>query len=283
MLAHAVKAAVPGARFAGPAVYGSVSTWAVPFAHDEAALLTMITQHYYLGAAGGATVADLLADGKYLGEARQLQGAVSANGIADSYRFAEANSYFNHGQAGVSDTLGAALWSIDFMLGSAALGASGVNFHGGGPRQDLQHLQGFTYTPIDENDSKVTGVKAVFYGMLLVATAGQGEMLATTSSGAVLGAYAIQQDDGAVNVVLVNRDGARGVTATVDLGGSVAGAAVVYLEGGALTATSGFTFAGAGVSASGGWARRPAYRVPVMGSTARVALPPASAALVHVD
>jgi hypothetical protein len=287
MLASGVKAALPDARFVGPAVYGSIGTWAVPFARDEASLLTMVTQHYYLGAAGGATVAQLLADGKYDGECRQLQAATSANNIKDSYRFAEANSYFNHGQPGVSDTLGAALWSIDFMLASAGLGANGVNFHGGGPGQDLKHLEGFTYTPIDETGSKVTGVKAMFYGMLLVATAGSGDMLATTvKADTSVSAYAVQPGDGGLTLVLVNKDGVRGVTVAVDLGGPATSAAAIYLQGGQLSATSGFTFGGAGVTASGAWARKPAFLVPVSGSAtamATVSLPPASAALVRVQ
>jgi hypothetical protein len=284
MLATAMKAAVPGARFVGPAVYGSVGSWAVPFARDEAALLSMITQHYYLGAAGGATIASLLADTKLVGELEQLQTATTANQIKDSYRLAESNSYFNHGQPGVSDTLGAALWSVDFMLTSASHGANGVNFHGGGPNQDLKHLEGFTYTPIDEAGSKVTGVKAVFYGMLLVALAGSGDMLPTTAKAGALdvSAYSIKQADGSLNIVLLNKDDTSSIQASVDVGAPATSGAAIYLQGGQLSATTGFTVAGAGVSATGAWNRRPAYALPVSGNVVTVALPPASAALVHV-
>jgi hypothetical protein len=112
----------------------------VSFAHDEAGNITLLTDHYCLGAPSVASISAMLADTKLAGQVQAMQAATTPNHIRDSWPFGEANSYFDHGVAGVSDTLAAALWSIDFMLTSAQYGASGVNFHGGGAGQDLAHL-----------------------------------------------------------------------------------------------------------------------------------------------
>ena len=225
----------------------------------------------------------MLADTKLVGELRQLQMATTSNHIKDSYRLAEANSYFNHGQAGISDTLGAALWSVDFMLTSASYGANGVNFHGGGPRQDLKHPEGFTYTPIDEASSQVTGVRPSSTGCCWCRSRAAATCRRPRRRPALwTSAFTIAQADGSINVVLLNKDATSGIQASVDVGAPVTSAATIYLQAGPLSATSGFTFGGAGVSATGAWNRKPAYAVPSSGTTVTVAVPPASAALVHV-
>jgi hypothetical protein len=43
----------------------------------------------------------------------------------------ETGSVSCHGKAGISNTLGAALWSIDYVLHGAVLGMNGVYFHQG--------------------------------------------------------------------------------------------------------------------------------------------------------
>lgn len=45
----------------------------------------------------------------------------------------ETGSVSCHGKEGVSNTLGAALWELDYMLNGATLGMSGVYFHAGTP------------------------------------------------------------------------------------------------------------------------------------------------------
>jgi hypothetical protein len=219
-----------------------------------------------------------------LGQAQQMGAAAAPNHIRDSWRFAECNSYFDHGVAGVSDTLAAALWSIDFMLVNAENGASGVNLHGGGPGQDLAHLQDFAYTPIAEANSAVTEAKPLFHGMLLVSRAGIGDMVpATVSAGAVpLSAYAISQGDGSTNVVLVNKDATNGVKATVNVGAAITTSCAMYLAGSALSATT-VTFAGASVTPMGSWSPNPPYSLTASGNTVDVLVPAASAALIHVQ
>ncbi len=45
----------------------------------------------------------------------------------------ETGSVSCHGKAGVSNTFGAALWSIDYVLNGASIGMDAVYFHQGTP------------------------------------------------------------------------------------------------------------------------------------------------------
>jgi hypothetical protein len=284
--ANAIKTAVPNVQLAGPAVYGNLAGWAVPFAHDEASQIVLLTQHYYISSrtAPSATMATMLGpDTKLASEAQTLSTATTSNHIRDSYRLGECNSFFGHGAPGVSDTLGAALWSIDFMFNSALHGASGVNFHGGGPNQD--GAPGFVYTPIDEANSVVTAAKPLLYGMLLVSLAGTGSLYATTAQAGSLNftGYAVGRAAGGASIVLVNKDATSGVQASVDVGATVASASAVYLLGSALTATMGVTLAGASVAPTGAWTRAPPFALAVAGRIVSVTVPAASAVLVQAQ
>jgi hypothetical protein len=285
-LASAIRGAVPGAPFAGPATggKGNYNTWTDPFAKDEASMLVLVTQHYYrsAGAEATSTLSQLLAPDPGLVTMLQTVSAASAaNQIRDGYRLGETNSYSGHGKAGVSDTLGSALWVVDFLFINALNGATGVNFHGGGAGQ--QGPTPFVYSPIAEANGVVTAAQPLFYGMLLFTRAGTGDLLATTAKAGSLEftAYALAPADGSTSVVLVNKDPTSAVTASVDLGQSVAGASAVLLQGGTLDSTSGVTLAGSGISASGDWSPAPPWALPVSGSVVTVVVPPASAALVH--
>ena len=47
------------------------------------------------------------------------------------YIFGETNSYSCHGAPGVSNTAGAALWTLDYALYASQIGISRVHFHHG--------------------------------------------------------------------------------------------------------------------------------------------------------
>jgi hypothetical protein len=287
--ASAIKTVVPTATFTGPACDGTgvVASWAVPFARDEASTISLLTQHYYRGDGATGTMAKMLAypATDLIAEMKQLSGATTANHIRDGFRYTDTNSFVDHGTEGVSDALGAALWSIDHMLTIAQAGGSGVNFHGGGPNQDLKHLNGFWYTPIGEANSKVTEAMPVFYGMLLVTLAGTGDMLATTASAAALNfsAYAIAQPDGSTNIVLDNKEATSNIQASVDVGAAVTVASAIALQGPSLTSTSGLTIAGAGISPEGQWNGNPPYSLSATGNVVNVMVPAATAVLVHAQ
>jgi hypothetical protein len=286
--ATAVRAALPGVPLAGPATALGGLSQAVEFAHDEASRLSLLTQHYYRGSGNTTTATDVVmsqllsADSRLVSTLKELSTAATSNNLPDGFRLAEANSFFAHGAPGVSNAFGAALWAIDFLFNNAQNGSGGVNFHGGGAGQD--GASPFTYTPIDEMNGVVTGAGPIFYGMLLVASAGTGNLLAATAdaSGHNFTAYAVALADGSTNVVLNNKDTASAVQASINIGKMASAASGVFLEGPSLLATSGVTFAGAPISALGAWVPAPAWTLPVTGSIVSIRVPPASAALVHV-
>lgn len=55
----------------------------------------------------------------------------AAHSTGALYFMGETNSAACHGLAGVSDTLGAALWMLDYSLTGASLGMDGLYFHNG--------------------------------------------------------------------------------------------------------------------------------------------------------
>ena len=289
----AIHAMSPTTPFAGPGAADAVTAFTVPFVAAEGSKLILLTEHYYKGAASNnPTIASMLTtDPSVVAQSQALAAAVQTNQIADGYRWGEMNSYSGHGAAGVSDVFASALWGIDFMLTTAQYGAVGVNFHGGGQNMDgnvcnagvTSCTRPFRYSPINEIDSQVTGAAPLFYGMLLVAQAGVGDMLPTTvaAGGLNFSAYAIALGDGATNVVLVNKDAGNGVNALVDVGAPIAAATGAYLLAPALDATTGVTFSGASITPAGDFRPSPPYNLPVSGTMVTVDVPPGAAVLIR--
>jgi hypothetical protein len=285
--------AVPGALIAGPGcTTGSAASFASPFADSESAKygskLTLLTQHSFVAAAGSAsaTAANLqTVVTKTTDVLTTMQSAAARDKIPNGYRMGECNTFSNHGQQGVSDTLIAGLWAIDYMFEVARHGGSGVNFHGG--ETGMDGTVPFYYEPIKELNGVVVQVQPEYYGMLLFAQAGVGPMVSTTvsTSAQYFTAWAIKAN-GFTSVVLDNKDATSAVNVTVDLGAAVSGASAIYLQGtpaGNLTATAGnVTLAGAQVTAAGVWNRNPPYIQTTSGNTVSVYVPAASAALVRV-
>jgi hypothetical protein len=284
-IAAAVRAQVPNAPLIGPATNPSgLQTYFVPFAKDEAAQVVLLTHHYYRGSGTdpASTMEKLLSpDPRLIGVLKTMATAATANHIRDGFRLGETASFSSHGAPGVSDAFGAALWAIDFLFDNAANGSGGINFHGGGLGMDGNRP--FYYSPIGEVKSAVSEAKPVFYGMLLMALAGNGTVLGTTAGVGSLNfsAHALAQADGSVNVFLVNKDASNAVNASVDLGGAAAKVALVYLEGPSLTATSGSKIAGAGISPTGAWKPSAVHALEPSGPSVSLTVPPATAALIH--
>jgi hypothetical protein len=285
--------ATPGALIAGPgATSGSAVSYTTPFADSESAnigsKLVLLTQHSYAAAAGttSATAANLQTIVTKLTDIfTAVQGAAAKDNIPNGYRMGEANTFAGHGQQGVSDTLIAGLWAIDYMFEVARHGGGGINFHGG--ETGMDGTKPFYYEPIKELNGAVVQVQPEYYGMLLFTEAGQGPMVSTTvnTSNQYFTAWTIKAN-GFTSVVLDNKDATNGVNATVDLGAAVSSASAIYLQGtppGSLSAPEGsVTLAGAQVTVAGVWNRNPPYIQTTSGNTVSVYVPPASAALVRV-
>jgi len=291
-----VLKATPGLPLAGPAS-GADPAFDVPFAAASAGRVVLLTHHYYRAGAGSsaATMANLLApDPGMLSQGRTVSTAATDNKIRDGWRWGEMNSFWGHGQAGVSDAYGAALWSIDFMMTSAQIPAcSGVNFHGGGQNEDgntcpsgpASCSKPFRYSPITEVNSRVTGAAPLFYGLLMVTRAGTGSVLQTRVTGGTpnFTGYTVAPADGSTSVLLVNKDATSAVNASVDLGVAPHAANALFLRGPSLGAQSGVTLGDAGISAAGAWTPRAPHALPVQGSVVSVVVPPISAVLIRAQ
>jgi hypothetical protein len=267
----AITSAVPGAKFDGPGASDHNPGWASPFASNEKSKLLMVSTHMYIGDGASGSMSSMLGStgggGKLGSAASAIQSGKSAG--VQLGRISETNSFFHGGTAGVSNSQGAALWSLDYMYLAASHNNDGINFHGGTSTQFPLH-----YSPIQFSGIHPTGVQGVFMGELLWSMAGTGPLhSASVSGGSSVTAWGIGN-----NVIVVN-EGSSAIAATITLPAS-ATSVLEYIEtAGSISATSGFTIAGSGVSATGAFNPSP-YTYPVTGNKVVVGVPGGSAALV---
>ncbi|KLO05770.1 hypothetical protein SCHPADRAFT_946632 [Schizopora paradoxa] len=98
-------------------------------------LITAISQHHYSGSfcsGNGALLQDLMTKANIRSNVSSFSPdvvAVKAQGL--DYVFGETNSFSCHGAPNVSNTAGAALWTLDYTLFSSQVGISRVHFHEG--------------------------------------------------------------------------------------------------------------------------------------------------------
>ncbi len=250
-----VRARVPDARFAGPDVAAETG-WVAAFAEGRPEGLVLLTRHYYADGPAGAphvTLAKLLhSDGQIGPVLEKLAHYSRAYGLP--YRIVEANSVYNEGQPGVSDTLGAALWGLEFMFEAAAAGAAGVNFHAGA--HNVRPGDDKAYTPIARSASGHHRGASLYYGILTFAQAARGALVpARLASGSSdLKAFAVRAPEGTLRVCLINKDFRRGRRVTIDPGRSFVASSVMRLAGPAADANAGITLGGASVDEFGAWA-----------------------------
>jgi hypothetical protein len=193
------------------------------------------------------------------------------------FRIVEANSIYNEGQPGVSDTLGAALWGLELMFQLATAGAAGINFHAG--PHNLRPELDKAYTPIARAGGGFRPAP-LYYAMLLFAQlAPGGTILPLQMTGArEVVAWVVRAGDGSLRIGLINKDLARGVRVSIDAGRDFASASILRLAGPGPHATKDVTLGGAQADASGEWNPRE-ERV----SVAAFDLPAASAAALTLS
>jgi len=268
----AIRAAVPDAPFAGPDVAAETG-WIAPFADAAPAGLVMLTRHYYSDGPASNPAVTL---GKLMRSAGQIVpvlAEMAAIGTAHRlpWRIAETNSVFAGGRPGVSDTLGAALWGTELMFQIAAAGGAGVNFHAGEDK---------IYTPISHGHGDGLTARALYYGMLMFAQT-TGDLVPTRldPGGVMLAAYAVRAGDGALRLVVINKD-VRAVSLRIEPGRRFANGEVWRLAAAALDATAGVRFGGSAVDDYGGWAPGPREDVRLDAGAIVTDLAGASAALI---
>jgi hypothetical protein len=278
---RAIRARVPNAHFAGPDV-AMETGWVGELAQSHPAGLVLLTRHYYADGPAGAPQVSLA---KLLRSEQQIVPVLDAlDRTSRSYglpfRIAEANSIYNEGEPGVSDTLGAALWGLELMFQLAAAGAAGVNFHAG--PHNLQPEVDKAYTPIASTEGGRYRPAPLYYAMLLFSRLAPGAIvpLQMTRAGE-LPALAVRAPDGTLRVGLINKNLAGDVRVSIDPGSDVTAASILRLGGPSVQATAGITLGGASMGEFGAWVPTE-ERTTLRGREVSILLPPTSAAIVTI-
>jgi hypothetical protein len=274
----ALRAQIQGIPLAGPDVAGKTD-WVTRFAADEGKDAVLLTHHYYReGQNPGSTIEKLLGfDPKLQPELDQLRAASESSGVP--YRICEVNSFSGGGRPGVSDTMAAALWALDYMFILASNGCSGVNLETG-----VNHL-GFvsSYSPLGDDEQGHYSARPEYYGMLAFSLAGHGELLGTgvDAHTTEIKAYATRPKDGTLMLTLINQ-GSLTFALHLDTGSQSGDASVMRLEGRAVDAKTGITLGGTEVTSPGTWRAASPEILPVRKGQLIVPMPPASAAIVSI-
>lgn len=275
----AIRAKLPHAPFAGPDA--AVATdWVTRFAADEGNDLKLLTHHYYRECASATSTLDKLLhpDPKLAPELGKLKAASASSHVP--YRICETNSFCGGGKPGVSDTFGAALWMLDFMFTLAWAGAAGVNMETG-----VNQL-GFIswYSPIGDDEHGHYTATPEYYGMIAFAEASQGQRVGATydAEGINLTAYAVLNPQKQLSLTVINKEPSRDADIVVTIKNRVTSASALRLRGPSLESKEGVTFGGSSVTADGQW--KPAHIEPlrIQGSSCRLHVPAASAAIVSL-
>ncbi|KAH8812634.1 hypothetical protein F5884DRAFT_878457 [Xylogone sp. PMI_703] len=155
-------------------MYGSTNFDVFPFASlvqlgvfDIVKGIEQLSRHCYFGQA--CSVPDAIPLTTLLDHYNTLtvtQGYIpsiaAAKSIGTQFIMGETNSLSCHGLTGVSDTIGAALWMLDYSLTGATLGMDGLNFHNG---------VGYPYSAWEPTTINGTApyAKGIYYGFLFFA------------------------------------------------------------------------------------------------------------------
>jgi hypothetical protein len=284
----AIVAQTPNAPLIGPAAGSNVGGWTIPWGESiTKANFGHLTQHYYKGPgdAATATIEDLLSvDTALTAELALLKDGAESIGVP--FRVGECNSYWDGGTAGVSNVYASSLWAIDMLFQSALGGATGVNFQGG----DHSH-----YTPIEDNFGPIVGPRPIFYGLVMAAMAGAGDVLSTELNVGSLNAtgYAVKKASGGMSLVIVNKDMTQNLDLSIALPAAdrpVTSAALQVMTqlsadatSPSLSATSGVTLQGGSIAVDGALAPNAAYGLAVSARQLSCYVPALSAVLIQLS
>lgn len=273
-----IRKRVPNAPFSGPDTAFN-NEWLAPFAKQFKSEIQFLSQHYYAEGPPtdpSMTIERLLRPNpKLVQQFDGMQTTCRESGLP--FRMTETNSCYSAGKKGVSNTFASALWGAELMYQLASVGGIGINFHGGG--------YGW-YTPIAGLPKQGFEARPLYYGMLLFAQAGAGQLVESKLSqpqpDGAIAAYSLKTDAG-LKTVLFNKSPNAGASLTIDPGQRVRSAKVLQLSGPSLDATSGVTLGGVAVNAQAKWSAAAQASVAGRQGHFLVELPPASAALVTFE
>jgi len=278
----ALRNAIPNIAFAGPDV-ADATDWVAKFASAEGKNISLLTHHYYREGQNPTSTLDKLlnTDPKLAPMLAKLRAASESSDVP--YRICETNSFSGGGKPGVSDTLGAALWVLDFMFILASAGCAGVNLETG------VNQRGFisSYSPIGDDEQGHYWAAPEYYGLLAFAQSGAGRIIGSTTDAANrnISCHVTQPTEEHTVLTLINKEPVSDAVVVIGRGTSAPFriGSVVRLSGPSLESKSGVTLGGASVSPVGLWT--PIH--PDEASTSRrgsqVHLPAASAAVVTLQ
>jgi hypothetical protein len=279
MYRDALRNALPDIVFAGPDA--AVATdWVAKFGRDESKDIKLLTHHYYREGQNPTSSIDKLrhTDPKLAPALATLRAASESSGIP--YRICETNSFSGGGKPGVSDTLAAALWVLDFMFTLASAGCAGVNMETG------VNQRGFisSYSPIGDDEQGHYGAAPEYYGMLAFAQSGAGRIIGSSldAGDRNIKAYATQPNSERIVLTLINKEPSYDATIAIEAGASAffQRGSLVRLSGPALESKSGVSLGGANVSPGGLWKPNQAEEVSRSQGKLQVRVPAGSAVLV---
>lgn len=280
----AMRAAVPRLPLAGPATTSNFP-WFSGFIRDFRANLVMTTRHHYpLAAASNdaadprfATIQNLLspataaASRKLMGQHQQASQAAKL-----PYRVGEAGSASSGGKPGVSDVFASGLWCADYLFDLAALGVSGVNFHGS------FNCRGYTSFCASKNGGY--HAHANYYGMLFFRQAAEGRVLPVTTraEGVNLTSHAVLGADGTLRLALINKDLVKPARVTLALPAPSGRADLIRLTAPSASSKTDIQLAGAAVNPDGTWQPKAPETITAGQAGYVIDLPAASAAMLSI-
>jgi hypothetical protein len=276
----ALRKAIPNIAFAGPDVAGATE-WVTKFASDEGEDIKVLAHHYYREGQNPTSTIDKLlrVDPQLDPILAKLRAASDSCGVP--YRICETNSFSGGGRPGVSDTLGAALWVLDFMFILASAGCAGVNLETG------VNQRGFisSYSPIGDDEQGHYTAAPEYYGMLAFAQSGAGRIIGSTvdAGNRDITAHATQPTKGRTVLTVLNKKPSSDVVVVVDAGSSFRKGSLVRLAGPSLESKSGVTLGGATVSPAGLWEAARVEEVTLSRRRLSLRVPAASAAMVTLQ
>src|SRR5581483_8761868 len=129
------------------------------------------------------------------------------------YRICEVNSLCGGGEPGVSDTLGAALWVLDYMFTVAEARGAGVNIETGVNQLGFMSW----YSPITRDSSGEVMMHPVYEGMLAFVPSLGGSFVSSTCAGGapLFKCFAVAQGVEGVVITLINKDAAQHVAVSI--------------------------------------------------------------------
>jgi hypothetical protein len=179
-------------------------------------MISTISQHHYSGTfcfGSSGVLRDLMAKATIRGNLTDFAPDIAAT-IKEGrhYILGETNSYSCHGAPGVSNTAGAALWALDYLLFASQLGISRVFFHDG---------IGFKYNlvqPVTLNRSTLDGsplstplpphIQPQYYAAIIAAEAignsGNTQVIELNINDTTISGYAFYQGAQLKKAILIN-------------------------------------------------------------------------------